>query len=676
MDLDKEKTLPIWVLADEVLADIASFLSDDSSSRQLLALYLCGSRALNDRLCRGMTTYCSKMSESWEQRMYRIGRPVSFPVALLRRLRTLELTWQGTKRIRDNAPPSIVPFLQSLSPTLTEIRLYLVDATSAFVLTNPKHSSSNSTHNPSDQMPDGRPVLWNVAESFPMLQSLELYDIVLGSPFQLFSRDLAMFPASLRTLHWQGAFLSGNDDFSLLPLSLTSLGLQHRNCTVEILQSLPPSITHFGRTLIDRIELIGALPKTLKTVPGMAIPFFTPEFAAALPHHLAELNIWERDLKVQLFESLNLNWASCFPKSLTLLSITTPLNVSHIAALPRTLLEMWSISFTPHTMAKLAEDATYHSALFASKQDASPTESSHAHLEKNLEMDSTTQFMDRSTAIESISASTSTSGATNKAPRLHSAIWPPCLHTLGLAHPLSHAAEVLGLPQSLTRLLDLCSSSKDSIFDYELPPRLTELTILNHKPQCIDSLENALPLPRGLTSLSMGRISFGDSSLSNAPYFLPDGLKILLLTTATTLNAAAIASLSRRLVQLRAGAIESFETLSLPPLLTHLEAHSLHFDQTTKLPSSLNTLILHNTLYRDSTFQSLPPSLSRFEIRDGSLSVGILRYIPDSCRVRATITPADITANDLRSLSPHWISWIRNLSPHHNTTVSNLLCNP
>lgn len=322
-------------LDDHILDRI---LSTTAASSQLISLYLCGYRALNTRLCRGVTTF--RLEDELEGRkMTKIPR-LLHSMSNLRELAIVGDEWE--EKLSETAI-----LLQTLPSTLKKLSIRHVWALDLFC-TEFKYVRGDKKKPYHGSRPAAHSILfWDIKTSFPELEALEIDALMESRNWQLLPQDLTVLPRTLKTLNCRHFQFNGMADMTALP-SLTSFTATLKTLSVENLSNLPTTLLHLGGRLQTRDVYLSAYPRSLTSLDcsgdeGRASPYspntgpepLSPSKVAVLHTSLQTLHIC--DIAYKDFDRMGLNWANCLPSKLTCLFISSPVMSLSPLALPRTL---------------------------------------------------------------------------------------------------------------------------------------------------------------------------------------------------------------------------------------------------------------------------------------------------------------------------------------------------
>lgn len=444
-------------LPEEVLARILDFYD---VSHQVVALWLCGSSALNVRLARGG---CYRFETPSNAKTILRWPPIVFELKMLDTVVMSGLTW-----------------LQSLSAVAQGIRrlptrlkkLELRFPKSHWIL-EANHFSSKASFGSSSTVayvPVPNPTMWDIGTAFPELEELTMVhrgadmehhymtsSVPLAVWPQRASASANAFPASLTKLDWDAEYKT---DYEGLPRGLKFLSLRVQWPSPEALLTLPRGITSLSGIYIDNDIKVAALPPSLTDARFWTNNSpFTPEIAAALPCALT--HFYACYIPPNAFGDSC--WTASVPSSVTL-SALHPMSIKEIAALPRTLKAINDLAFKRNELRYYLEDA----------EEAQTTAS--------------TDF------------------------------WPPSLTRLTTAAPLVSLAEVALLPPTLHVLLGVsCSDEPSKILSSTSPDFPSNLQVLDLSASFFTSmLVIDRPLPSKIT-----RLSFGKMDVSSFPMLPP-----------------------------------------------------------------------------------------------------------------------------------------------------------
>lgn len=308
-----------------------SILTSSNITFMVIALYKCGSSALNYNFSQGGCTSVYLEDKNVDS-MSRWPKMIT----TLRRLRVLRIDRCGYM-----ATPDIFSVeLQKLPPTLTELSLKCEGAVLSCLASTGPTTPESSPPTPPTGWPESR--LWNMGRLFPQLQTLILMDwIITFTARPDFSiQDISVLPPTVTTL----ALGIENNNFNgsliekLLP-ELQSLEMFFMN-EIDV---WPASLTRIsGFSLRSRSNLDALTAKLPRGLKGRLLWPFSPSIAAALPPALEEMDITGRQsIAYQDFERLGLTpWTRTLPARLTKLTVYYPLTAKDISSLPKTLIKV------------------------------------------------------------------------------------------------------------------------------------------------------------------------------------------------------------------------------------------------------------------------------------------------------------------------------------------------
>lgn len=479
---------------------------------RLSALLSTGNRALYSRVTRNCRIF--RTQASLKERAVQ-----SFPPFLKTLLALEEVSFHVASL--DSNQADVVAELLQLPNTLKTLVVTYKGASKLLLTPHAPTSSLPSQTSAAYDDKDHLPVeTWDIASHFPHLETLEVFSPMNGEddPIDATVACLAHFPPNLTRLRWPIQFTL-EDDFSLLPRSLTSLSLERSLITAASAKTLPPRLIHLEGATTTDVDAVSALPRTLETGDWYCPPFasFTAAIAAALPPRIQHLNhscfVDDRSLWVHL------------PKFLKSFVSITNIGPADISWLPRTL-ESLRFRIT--------------------------CSSAQANLDNLRE-------------------------ATLSNPEDFRSVWPPSVHTLSRLD-LLYAKDIDFLPSSLTAIeemfLESAEEERQVLARYAglLPPRLTTLVSISHSSwKFLPPIEwsTSSLLPRGLTELRLPTALLPPGILLN----LPPRLTVLYLNRTRIVEDDSwpiMAQLPRTLTSLGLRAFDHRAIPLLPPDLKNL----------------------------------------------------------------------------------------------------------
>ena len=439
--MDKLSQLP-----DEVLARILDF---HGVSHQVVALWLCGSSALNVRLSRGgcyrfeapknvLTIY------RWPSIIFELNKLHTVVVSGLKWMQSMSQVAQGVQKLPNK--------LKKL-----ELRFPM----SHWIFEAKNFTSSFGTSDTTSYKPEPNPRLWDVRSTFPDLEELVMlhrgadmgnHYLLSAAPLPIWNHinplAVTRFPDSLTKLSWDAKY---ETDFEALPLGLKSLSLRTQWPSVEALLTLPRGLTFLSGIYVDSTQRLAALPPTLTDAVLWTSSFwFTPEIAASMPRDMSHL------YACHITTAFSGPWTAALPSSITCLTLSSlhTLSIKQIAVLPRSLKSIERLVLATSSMREYLDEA----------EEAHKTPSAD--------------------------------------------FWPPSLTFLSFISPIESLAEIAVLPPTLRVLLGIsCVDEPSKILSSsspEFPATLEKLDIDASFFTTVLTIDR--PLPALITSLSCGKI--------------------------------------------------------------------------------------------------------------------------------------------------------------------------
>lgn len=314
-------------LSDEILDKILSFRE---VSEQLISIYKCGNHLLNTRLCRSITSF--RVLNTPLRRMIRFPS-LLFSLPKLREVDVYVHHWEDPLSIVHDAIvklPSTLKVLSIVSPSCELLCLHSEAL---------KAQSSTSTSNEASSKKDEN-LFIDVKSYFPELEALKIASVKSDGLFSLRPQDWAIFPATLKHLHWTAAKLDGAVDVSGMP-QLESLVLDFYGFTN--FPQLPSSMRMInGRFRSSSVSFLTYLPRHLTSLGCYRLKNYYLGPAAALPHSLTSLSLGPTRIQEELFRLHGIDWLSALPANLTFLQVPpeNTISLDRIKLLPRKLVEL------------------------------------------------------------------------------------------------------------------------------------------------------------------------------------------------------------------------------------------------------------------------------------------------------------------------------------------------
>lgn len=542
----------------------------------------------------------------------------------LRQLRTLRIN----KMSHIMPIESLSLALRELPPTLMELEISCSGADFAFLnyksapwglcdtieITKTKHGYSR---------------LFNIAERFPSLKTLRIWDPTEMGSHAFDLCDLGVLPEYLETLAISVVLERG--DLAILPRHLTKLevSFSSENFSADI-SHLPRSLTYLAGFLCTEgdYEMMARYPRSLTNGDSFCLfQEFGPALAAALPPSIKALEHCD-SFKVDDFKRMGFcPWTAVLPQKLTKLCLSlvpseTILRKEDIAALPKTLIELHNLQ---------------------------------------IEWSSLT-----------------TEDEQTEATNLDLSFWPSSLRTISFLESqvsIESANDLNYFPRSLERLLGLQTGNK-FIFSVPFPPLLKELEVQS------ESGVLECPLPTSLQILRLeGAIVLAENRNETIfPATLTNVSLLICPHICSMSNGIKTSMFSRGVTSMTLAGCDPKTFFEIPRAVTSLTIVNLEGRLSSKyfsaLPINLKNLSIGKICLAGAnanlifeSFSALPRGLSSLRITHTSLPGSVLRYLPRDLQdlgLRFDTLQGDdlrqMPLAKLRTFTPYRLSDIKDVS--------------
>ena len=562
-------------LPSELISHILSF---DQLSFVGLKLYLCGSRVLQRKLERSIT------SVSLQSSLLFANRRIPKCLALFRSLSELCIK---APDIILYGPSPITEVLSQLSPTLTKLKIQLIETSLIDILPLALIQEKDPTSPP------------NLISRF---RNIFVRPLILALSTRI----------SLKTLILDSSAILDENDVQLLPRTLTSF------------------TAAFEHDEALYIAIAKALPAELTQLSVLSLPAFSVQFFAALPRTLTSLTSWKETITT-------LEEIRHMPQSLTkLIGIEIVcLNLAAASSLPPYLTNLKVHKIDPRESESSFQALNPQMRLFQASSKVELKPSQVRALPRNLtslnaDIDLTgIESEDWPPSLTKLKGQFNGSFSSQFASSVPSTLRYLTFYGLGQAFD---PASIQQLPRSITKLrLSLRSEDFDGI-DY--PPLLRTLQLNQQGGRGAFSMAK---LPRSVTSVSLVGVILSPVDLID----LPPHLKLLAFDALVEDSSDLKDLFGSRLAknrQILDGNKSGREALTVP------EKHEL----LTLLPRTLDELRFSCT-FLPPTAWTRAPHLTRLTLF-GMIDPDVLLHIPTNRLTSITLSVVSLSETHIQAL--------------------------